>query len=176
MLTFLPMSHPQSYLPMLFRLWESINSYMFDERMLHFFSKLTEMHVDSTVSDPGRIESIPDDARSEDEGRPQWEKKDLESKWKWSGIYSDVGIFTEHNWNFIMSKCLVSMGTCCGRTISTVSYITALEIPLADTGSLTTGPSADNQAGFEINRLPKPNWRIRMSIALYPVVNINNFN
>lgn len=35
------------------------------------------------------------------------------------------------------------------------------EIPLADAGSLTTGPSADNQAGFELGRLPKPAWRIR---------------
>ncbi|KAL0072195.1 Proteasome activator BLM10 [Marasmius tenuissimus] len=35
-----------------------------------------------------------------------------------------------------------------------------MEIPLADSGSLTTGPSADNQAGFEIGRLPKPSWRI----------------
>src|ERR1700722_6274280 len=35
------------------------------------------------------------------------------------------------------------------------------EIPLADAGSLTTGPLADNQAGFEIGRLPKPQWRIR---------------
>jgi len=34
------------------------------------------------------------------------------------------------------------------------------EIPLADSGSLTTGPSADNQAGFEIGRLPKATWRI----------------
>lgn len=34
------------------------------------------------------------------------------------------------------------------------------EIPLADSGSLTTGPSADSQAAFEIGRLPKPTWRI----------------
>lgn len=40
------------------------------------------------------------------------------------------------------------------------------EIPLADGGSLTTGPSADNQVGFEISRLPKPQWRIRMYTPL----------
>ena len=34
------------------------------------------------------------------------------------------------------------------------------EIPLADTGSLTTGPSVDEQATFEIDRLRKPTWRI----------------
>ncbi|KAH9947692.1 hypothetical protein B0H21DRAFT_737636 [Amylocystis lapponica] len=143
MLIFLPPSHPQSYLPMLFRLWESVNSYSYDERMLQFLSRLAEMHVDPTVSDPRRVEEIPDDARSEHEGRPNWPNDDLESKWRWSGLYQDVGIFNEHDWNYIMGKCLASM-----------------EIPLADSGSLTTGPSADNQAGFEVSRLPKPRWRI----------------
>ncbi|CDO70270.1 hypothetical protein BN946_scf184942.g70 [Trametes cinnabarina] len=143
MLTFLPLSHPQSYLPMLFRVWESINSYMFDDRMLQFLARLAEMHVDPTVSDPQRITEIPDDARSEGEGRPNWPKDDLDTKWRWSGLFNDVGIFSESEWNYIMAKCMASM-----------------EIPLADAGSLTTGPNADGQATFEMNRLPKPNWRI----------------
>ncbi|KAI0308000.1 hypothetical protein B0F90DRAFT_1813347 [Multifurca ochricompacta] len=116
MLTFLPQSHPQSYLPMLFRLWEP------------------------SISDPRRIGEIPDDARLENEGRPNWAKDDLSGNGLWTGIYKDVGIFSDYDWHFIMS--LYS------------------EIPLADSGSLTTGPSADNQAGFEIGRLPKPTWRI----------------
>lgn len=37
-----------------------------------------------------------------------------------------------------------------------------VEIPLADAGSLTTGPSADGQIGFEMQRVPKPSWRIGM--------------
>ncbi|KAI9462361.1 hypothetical protein BJY52DRAFT_1221991 [Lactarius psammicola] len=126
-------SHPQSYLPMIFRLWESINSYMFDERVLHFLAQLAEMHVDPSISDPKRIDEIPDDARSENEGRPNWNKNDLGSSGLWGGIYKDV------------------------------------EIPLADSGSLTTGPSADNQAGFEIGRLPKPTWRIAPSSAPTPL-------
>ncbi|KAI0076264.1 hypothetical protein K474DRAFT_1757648 [Panus rudis PR-1116 ss-1] len=143
LLTFLPISHPQSYLPMLFRLWESINSYLYDERMLQFLSRLAELHVDPTISDPKRIKEIPDDERSEGEGRPNWPKEDLETKWNWSGLYQEVGIFSEREWDYIMCKCLASM-----------------EIPLADGGSLTTGPNADNQATFELNRLPKPTWRI----------------
>ncbi|KAF8203239.1 hypothetical protein BJ912DRAFT_842338 [Pholiota molesta] len=140
--TFLPLSHPQHYLPMIFRLWESINSYMFDERMLHFISKLAEMHVNPEVSDPKRISEIPDDGRSEGEERPNWPTGTSPGP-SWHGLFKDVGIFTEHEWNFLMCKCLASM-----------------EIPLADGGSLTTGPSADNQVGFEIGRLPKPQWRI----------------
>ncbi|KAE9410746.1 ARM repeat-containing protein [Gymnopus androsaceus JB14] len=143
LLSFLPLSHPQSYLPMLLRMWESINSYKYDERMLNFLSKLAEMHVSPDVSDPRTISGIPDDERSEDEGRPNWSSENVKEDAYWPGLYKDVGIFTEHEWNLLMCKCLASM-----------------EIPLADAGSLTTGPSADNQAGFEIGRLPKPGWRI----------------
>lgn len=143
LLTFLPLTHPQVYLPMLTRLWESINSYMFDERMLEFLSRLSEMHVDPTVSDPSKVESILDDERSESEDRPQWSHDDLRSPPSWPGLYKDVGIFTEHEWNFIMCKCLASM-----------------EILLKDAGSLTTGPTADAASSFEIGRLPKAGWRI----------------
>ena len=96
---------------MLFRLWESVNSYNFDERMLNFLAQLAEMHIDPSVSDPARIESLPDDARSEDEGRPNWNKDDLKYNGPWHGIYKDVGIFTEEEWSFLMVKCLASMGS-----------------------------------------------------------------
>lgn len=97
---------------MLFRLWESINSYMFDERMLQFLSQLAEIHVDPSISDPKRIDEISDDARSKNEGRPNWNKNDLSSSGLWGGIYKDVGIFTDYDWHFIMCKCLASMGWC----------------------------------------------------------------
>jgi proteasome activator subunit 4 len=96
---------------MLLRVWESVNSYMYDERMLHFLARLTELHVDPAASDPDKIRDLPDDARSKDEGRPQWRKDDLQpTGGRWLGIFKDVGIFTEHDWNFFMSKCLASMG------------------------------------------------------------------
>ncbi|KAF4606976.1 hypothetical protein EYR38_001031 [Pleurotus pulmonarius] len=145
LLTFLPVSHPQTYLPMLSRLWESVNSYKYDNRMLQFLSTLAELHVDPSVSDPRRISEIPDDARSKGEGRPKWAHSGEEPSKEahWPGIYKDVGIFSEYEWSLLMCKCLSSM-----------------ELPLADGGSLTTGPSADAQVGFEIGRLPKPSWRI----------------
>ena len=109
--TFLPITHPQSYLPMLFRLWESINSYMYDDRMLHFLSLLAPLHVDPAVSDPAHISAIPDDEVSEGEGRPQFSQDDLQQDGNWHGLYKDVGLFTEHEWNLLMCKCLASMGT-----------------------------------------------------------------
>ncbi|KAJ7042558.1 hypothetical protein C8F04DRAFT_1076309 [Mycena alexandri] len=144
MLNFLPLTHPQTYLPMLFRVWESINSYMFDDRMLDFLASLVEIHVVSDVSDPRKAAELPDDAKSEGEGRPQWSEDDLNTSSHWPGIYKDVGVFTEHEWSLLMCKCINSM-----------------EIPLADGGSLTTGPSADRYVAAEIGRLPKPEWRIQ---------------
>lgn len=83
---------------------------MFDERMLHFISKLTEMHVNPEVSDPAKVSDLPDDGMSEEERRPQWSRKPSPSPYVWPGLYKDVGIFTEHEWNFLMCKCLASMG------------------------------------------------------------------
>jgi proteasome activator subunit 4 len=62
------------------------------------------------VSDPKRIEEIPDDATSTGEGRPNWDHSDLESNGEWSGLWKDVGIFTYVQWDTIMAKCLTSMG------------------------------------------------------------------
>jgi len=108
--TFLPLSHPQFYLPTLFRIWESINSYMYDERMLQFLSKLAEMHVAPEVSDPKLLTEIEDDEMSEGEERPKWPSANPQSQSQWTGLYKDVGIFTEQEWNVLMCKCLASMG------------------------------------------------------------------
>lgn len=157
------MSHPQSYLPMLFRMWESVNSYLYDDHMLEFLSYLAEMHVDPSVSDPRRIETIPDDEISEGESRPRWSRTEVPNDHVWTGIFKDVGVFTEDEWNMVMCKCLASMGVSLLSSpfLHVAKPFICTEIPLADLGSLSTGPSVDNQAGFEIlNRLPKAQWRI----------------
>lgn len=83
---------------------------MYDERMLCFLAQLAEMHVDPLVSDPKKITELPDDARSEGEGRPNWANDDLKHDGEWTGITHDVGIFSVDEWNLIMCKCLASMG------------------------------------------------------------------
>lgn len=75
--------------------------------MLAFLSKLSEMHVDPTLSDPRRIESIPLDL-GDQSPKLRWPKN--ESSGPWHGLKKDVGIYTEDEWNFIMCKCLASMG------------------------------------------------------------------
>lgn len=84
---------------MLFRLWESINSSIYDERMLQFLSELAEMHVDPSISDPKKIRDLPDDAKSENERRPNWSQDDIKVHKNWPGLFKDsagVGIFTDH--------------------------------------------------------------------------------
>ena len=95
---------------MLLRVWESINSYLYDERMLEFLAKLAEMHVDPEVSDPRKIAEIPDDERSDDEKREKWAHGDIPEDSHWGGIYKDIGIFSEYEWHLMMCKCLQSMG------------------------------------------------------------------
>jgi proteasome activator subunit 4 len=144
---------------MLFRVWESINSWSYDERMLGFLSKLAEMHVDPTVSDPKRIDEVPYDS-GDPPPHVRWERRDPDGPWQ--GLYKSVGIFGDDEWSIIMCKCLASMGGYAlyrGFSLLTRSVI-YLEIPLADAGSLTTGSSVDGQAAFEISRLPQCTWRI----------------
>ncbi|KZT61305.1 hypothetical protein CALCODRAFT_514830 [Calocera cornea HHB12733] len=142
MSAFLPLTHPSSWLPMIFKLWEAFNSNVWDARTFQILSQLAELHVDPTVSDPKRVREIPDDVREEGAERVVWEKEPA-PKGAWRGIYKDVGIFDDEQWNFMMIKCLATMS-----------------IPLADTGSLATGTSTDTQASFEIGRLPPPVWEI----------------
>jgi len=160
MTTFLPLTHPQSYLPMLFRWWESVNSYQYDERQLSFLAKLAEMHVDPSISETTKA---PDDEITEGEKRPGWSKDSSseDSRYAWPGLYKDVGIFTEHEWGLIMIK-VPKLLTGAGHDvlICRSQCLASMEIPLADAGSLTTGPNADGQVSFEISRLPKPGWRI----------------
>lgn len=124
---------------MMFRLSESFASATFDDQMLDMLSRLAELHVDPTISDPKRLEPgytrevvEDDDDKERDSGL-----KDLAShRWadsvalgdngyepersssagsmevdggEWKGIGKDVGIFTEQEYKGIMTICLASM-------------------------------------------------------------------
>ncbi|KAK4703918.1 hypothetical protein P7C70_g2289, partial [Phenoliferia sp. Uapishka_3] len=55
---FLPVSHPQYYLPAVFKLWEAFNSGIWDEQWLDFMERLTIKHLDPRVSDPEIVEEL----------------------------------------------------------------------------------------------------------------------
>ncbi|KAG8888929.1 hypothetical protein FRB98_006471 [Tulasnella sp. 332] len=155
--TFLPLSHP-TWLPMMMRLWSSINSEMFDERHFALLAQLAEIHVIPRVSDPSRIKDIPDDARIDEHGLPE-----QGPRVRWAVPPSDS---SAKEANF--AKLYASRVGLNGAKPEAKAERNGLvwkglfkDIPLADGGtSLPTGPIADDQASFEFSRLPKVTWRI----------------
>ncbi|GAA6008845.1 hypothetical protein JCM10207_001745 [Rhodosporidiobolus poonsookiae] len=141
---FLPLSHPQYYLPAIFKLWEAFQSDIYDEQWLDFVERLALKHVDPRESHPdivdelrqmvkdsrGGDEYVAEKTRVEDllEEQHYKHRKDgipghvfgmqdglttpggSPAMPKWRGIRKDVGIFTEQQFAFIMTKCLRAMG------------------------------------------------------------------
>lgn len=138
---FLPTSHPQYYLPAVFKLWEAFSSGIYDEQWLDFVERLATMHVDPRVSHPDIVDElrqmvkdagdyVPEKTRVEDliEEHTYSHRKNGIPAYifgmqdgvttpggspavpKWRGLRKDVGIFTDEQFSFIMTKCLRSMG------------------------------------------------------------------
>lgn len=121
---FLPLSHPQYYLSTVFQLWGQFSSVIWDEQWLDMCEQLAAKHLDPSVSDPDIIDELRQ--MSKDSGIYVEEKIKLEdllrpddgmlkdestaTTLEWKGIRKDVGIFTETQFAFIMTKCLRSMG------------------------------------------------------------------
>ncbi|GAA5959559.1 hypothetical protein JCM21900_003196 [Sporobolomyces salmonicolor] len=133
---FLPPSHPQYYLPAVFKLWEAFNSDIYDEQWLDFVERLSIKHMDPRASHPDIVEELRVIMKEKGE---YVEAADKHSKVeellkdpryeqmrrggdgmttpggspavpKWKGIRKDVGIFTDQQFAFIMTKCLRAMG------------------------------------------------------------------
>lgn len=130
---FLPTSHPQLWRTMIFRLWESFASGIWDDQWLDLISRLSVQHLDPNVSDPRLetwlhrvsegedmdtvarelvVESMtgPSDGMDVDPSPSSRSPSPPGSRRPWKGIRQDVGIFTEREWSFIMTKCLRAFG------------------------------------------------------------------
>lgn len=129
---FLPPTHPQKWLPMIFTFSSSFNSATFDDQMLDLFARLVEAHTDPSKSHPERLQpsyvytsSDSDDTEEDqtgdggnstetqalgDNGSDEADEPPLEGDWQ--GIFRDVGIFSEEEFRVLMTLALKSMGTC----------------------------------------------------------------
>lgn len=115
---FLPISHPQRWLPTLFRLWESFSSSLFDEQMLDLCARLAEQHVeDPRISSKKALEEVgifadikAESLKSQSDTPSQSEEKPFPTMTSEQGLWNEVGIFTEYQFSFIMTKCLRSAG------------------------------------------------------------------
>ncbi|KAE9410730.1 ARM repeat-containing protein [Gymnopus androsaceus JB14] len=86
--SFLPPTHCDQYLPLVFKLWEAFNSAVLDDRFLELAGELSEEHVAGATGD------------------------NLEGK----AVWKDVGIWTETQWEILMGKGLGSMNVPVGIT------------------------------------------------------------
>ncbi|KAI0762664.1 ARM repeat-containing protein [Fomes fomentarius] len=87
--SFLPPTHTQLYLPMVFKLWEAFNSSLLDDRFTELCGELAEEHVAGQFGEAGA------------EGTAQWKS---------------VGIWSEAEWTFLIGKALGSMNVPVGAT------------------------------------------------------------
>ncbi|KIK95621.1 hypothetical protein PAXRUDRAFT_826811 [Paxillus rubicundulus Ve08.2h10] len=89
--SFLPATHPHLYLPMVFKIWESFNSFSMDDRFLEMAGNLAEEHVAGKAGHFG------------EEGGAQWK---------------DIGIWSGEEWTLLVSKGFESMYIPVGKSRS----------------------------------------------------------
>lgn len=105
---FLPLDHPQKWLPTMFRLWETFNSLHVDEQMLDLISRLCEHHTDPSSSGSNEDDDDDDDGVADESGDGNGATGvHAESE---PGIWKDVGLLTSGQFAMVMTKALRSAG------------------------------------------------------------------
>ncbi|SNX83239.1 related to BLM10 - proteasome activator subunit [Melanopsichium pennsylvanicum] len=176
---FLPISHPQRWLPTMFRLWESFNSSLFDDQMLDLLARLAELHVTdpsiSSASSARKAGSLAEatsrpevQSAERAEGDEQMDERNASQKLVDAdststsgtaspsgriGLFSDIGIFTEQQYSLIMTKCLKSAGLPVGSTKAANAAL------MAQSASVRSGPDA--AASGATLKMKKPSDRLR---------------
>ncbi|PWN54156.1 hypothetical protein IE53DRAFT_24314 [Violaceomyces palustris] len=157
---FLPISHPQRWLPAMFRLWESFTSSLFDDQMLDLLARLAELHV----SDPSiSSEAATFEAGSETDPELRPESKvtpsvvalgnsDERKGRGGPGLWKETGIFTDQQYAMIMTKCLRSAGLPVGASKAASAAL------MAQSSSVRTGPDA--AASGNTLKMKKPSDRL----------------
>jgi len=108
MASFIPRTHPDIYLPAIFKIWEAFNSASLDERFMELAGDLARDHVAGPESEFG---------------------SDGTAAWK------DVGIWTAEQWSILTNKGLNMMGRSNYLNVSK-SYLTLILIIAVPVGSL----------------------------------------
>ena len=114
---FLPLSHPQEWLPAVFTLWTSFNSTLYDDQWFAMMASLSELHLNPKISNPSNIArikrlqeawpSVPAADELADTESSDPNANDAEASLStWSGLRKDVGLFRTEEWNMMMTKCL----------------------------------------------------------------------
>ncbi|WVQ63803.1 uncharacterized protein L199_001958 [Kwoniella botswanensis] len=163
---FLPISHCQKWLPVIFRLWHGLNSGLWDDQASDLMGQLAIAHVDPGKSDPSVINRIPKgthntpeeqennpsvrrrmrnhkirllevagEVEEDEDGVNYWAKEsmlppeEMLADPNWVGIRKDVGIFSDQEFEFLMSKCLRSLNVPVGGSIASQN---SMSVTMAD--------------------------------------------
>ncbi|WWD21364.1 hypothetical protein CI109_105848 [Kwoniella shandongensis] len=163
---FLPITHCQKWLPLIFRLWQGLNSGLWDDQASDLMGQLAIAHVNPGKSDPSLIDKIPrgtfntteeqannptlrrrlrnhkirqlevaGEIEEDEDGVNYWAKPSLLPEEEeladpsWRGIRKDVGIFTDQEFEFLMSKCLRSLNVPVGGSIASQN---SMSVTMAD--------------------------------------------
>nr|XP_018259276.1 proteasome activator subunit 4 [Kwoniella dejecticola CBS 10117]OBR81434.1 proteasome activator subunit 4 [Kwoniella dejecticola CBS 10117] len=163
---FLPISHCQKWLPIIFRLWHGLNSGLWDDQASDLMGQLAIAHVDPGKSDPSVVNRIPKgthntaeeqaknpsirrrfrahktrlaevagEVEDDEDGVNYWAKEsvlppeEILSDPSWAGIRKDVGIFSDQEFEFLMSKCLRSLNVPVGGSIASQN---SMSVTMAD--------------------------------------------
>ncbi|CAO1625770.1 unnamed protein product [Sympodiomycopsis kandeliae] len=103
---FLPLNYPQTWLPAMFKYWETFNSHYVDEQMLHLLGRLAEYHLEgvSSASEAEHEETSNIDTAATTNGAKEGSPRaipDADAK-----LWKDVGLFTKDQFAMIMTKAL----------------------------------------------------------------------
>ncbi|BEI84863.1 hypothetical protein CcaverHIS002_0502640 [Cutaneotrichosporon cavernicola] len=152
---FLPITHCEKWLPLVFRMWYGLNSGLWDDQASDLIGQLAITHVDPARSDPSILNRIPRGRTNtpaeqasnpatrkahrqhkarlldvqgkvveDDDGLNYWIDPELlpadedQGDPNWRGIRKDVGVFTDEQFEFIMSKCLRSLNVPVGGSLA----------------------------------------------------------
>nr|XP_019049698.1 proteasome activator subunit 4 [Kwoniella bestiolae CBS 10118]OCF28628.1 proteasome activator subunit 4 [Kwoniella bestiolae CBS 10118] len=134
---FLPISHCQKWLPVIFRLWHGLNSGLWDDQASDLMGQLAIAHIDPGKSDPSVIKRIPKDTHNtpeEQANNPSVRRSLLPPEENladpnWGGVRKDVGIFSDQEFEFLMSKCLRSLNVPVGGSIASQN---SMSVTMAD--------------------------------------------
>ncbi|UZJ50775.1 hypothetical protein CBS101457_000095 [Exobasidium rhododendri] len=159
---FLPISHPQSWLPAMFRLWESFSSSLFDDQMLDLLARVAEMHVEDPRMSSGQ--SLHETGIHADDHKAGETVNDTNgTQESVDGLWNEVGIFTEEQFALIMSKCLRSAGLPVGSSKAANAAL------MAQSATHRTGPDLSASAGTLSMKKPSDRLHSFATIIAYSI-------
>lgn len=157
MARWLPLSHPQEWLPTVFALWQSFNSTLGTAIWLDLMARTAELHLDPAISGPQHLEHYRQKAESP--SPPQGAAEDLHLDPTWPGLRKYVSLFDEQQWQWITTECLRTMEVPVGSSSQTSGDFLSIagagnhdeQVPKSLSSFISTPPRTNSLAHIFVN-------------------------